>query len=102
MGWISMQSSQSDLWDYVNPFEIYQYVRQIYSELHGSSNVNEGKIEQIAAAFGQGRMYFASAEPAPLGGSAPVLPATGPLQEAIDTTTPAGKLTFHIFAALAR
>ncbi len=24
-----------------------------------------------------------------------------PLQEAIDTTTPAGKLTFHIFAALA-
>ena len=67
MDWIGMQSSQSELWDYVNPFETYQYVRQIYSELHGSSNVNEDKIEQIAAAFGQGRMYFASAEPAPLG-----------------------------------
>ena len=32
--------------------------------------------------------------------SAPIH-ATTLLQEAIDTTTPAGKLTFHIFAALA-
>ena len=62
-----MQSSQSELWDYVSPFETYEYIRRIYSELHRLSESNEDKVRQIAAAFGQGRMYFASAEPAPLG-----------------------------------
>ena len=67
MAWIGMQSSQSELWDYVSPFETYEYVRRIYCDLHDLSQSKEDKIREIAAAFGQGRMYFASAELAPLG-----------------------------------
>ena len=68
MAWISMQSTRNELWDYVSPYETYEHVRRIYSQFHGLSGVpDQRKIEQIAAAFGQGRMYFASADSAPLG-----------------------------------
>lgn len=67
MGWIGMGSTHQELWDYVSPFETHEHVRQIYSALHGLPNPDEDKIAQIASAFGQGRMYFGSAELAPLG-----------------------------------
>ena len=63
-----MQSTRNELWDYVSPYETYEHVRRIYSQLHDLSSVpDQRNIEQIAAAFGQGRMYFESAESAPLG-----------------------------------
>ena len=67
MGWIGMRSSPSELWDYVSPFETHEYVRRIYCELHGLSQPKADKVGQITAAFAQGRMYFSSAEAAPLG-----------------------------------
>ena len=67
MAWIGMRSTHHELWDYVSPFETHEHVSQIYRELHGLSEPDEDKITQIAGAFGQGRMYFASAEMAPLG-----------------------------------
>ena len=67
MAWTGMQSSQSELWDYLSPFETYEYVSRVYADLHRLTERNEDKIRQIAAAFGQGRMYFGSAEQAPLG-----------------------------------
>ena len=67
MAWINKDSSESALWDYLSPFETIEHVRRIYSELHCPSRMPGDKIHQIAAAFGQGRMYFASAKPAPLG-----------------------------------
>ena len=67
MAWIGMRSTHQELWDYVSPFETHAHVRQIYGGLHGLADPDEDKIAQIAGAFGQGRMYFASAELAPLG-----------------------------------
>lgn len=67
MAWIGMRSTHQELWDYLSPFETHEHVRQVYGELHGQTEPDEHKIAQIAGAFGQGRMYFASAELAPLG-----------------------------------
>ena len=67
MAWIGMQSTHHELWDYVSPFETHEHVNQIYRELHGLSEADDDKVRQIAGAFGQGRMYLASAEMAPLG-----------------------------------
>ena len=67
MAWIGMRSTHQELWDYVSPYETQEHVRQVYGELHGLADPDKDKIGQIAGAFGQGRMYFTSAELAPLG-----------------------------------
>ena len=67
MAWIGMQSSQNELWDYVSPFETYEYIRRTYSVVHGVARPDDAKMRQIAAAFGQGRMYLESAAQAPIG-----------------------------------
>ena len=67
MSWIGIRSSHQELWDYVSPFESREYIGRIYRELHDLPQSADDKIAQIAAAFGQGRMYFVSAESAPLG-----------------------------------
>ena len=67
MAWMGMRSSRQELWDYVSPFETHGHIRKIYTAMHGLENPEEDKIAQIAGAFSQGRMYFESAELAPLG-----------------------------------
>ncbi|MCY4560556.1 MAG: YaaC family protein [Chloroflexi bacterium] len=67
MAWIGMRSSPQEHWDYVSPFETHGHIREIYTQLHGPADPDEDKIAQIASAFSQGRMYFESAELAPLG-----------------------------------
>ena len=67
MSWIGMRSTHQELWDYVSPFESREHVSRIYRELHDVPESDDDKIAQITAAFGQGRMYFVSAESAPPG-----------------------------------
>ena len=67
MAWIGMRSTHQELWDYVSPFETHEHVRQVYGALHDLADLDKDKVGQIAGAFGQGRMYFKSAEFAPLG-----------------------------------
>ena len=67
MAWIGMRSSPQEHWDYISPFETHGHISEIYTGLHGLVDPDEDKIAQIASAFCQGRMYFGSAELAPLG-----------------------------------
>ena len=55
-----------DIWDYVSPFESYDYVSRWYGEVHGGT-AEPAKVREINAAFAQGRMYFENAKAASMG-----------------------------------
>lgn len=53
-------------WDYVSPFESYDYVSRWYAKVHGEK-ADIAKVREINAAFAQGRMYFENARAASMG-----------------------------------
>ena len=66
MGWPVADGMNRDMWDYVSPFESYDYVSRWYEGCHGGA-ADPAKVREINAAFAQGRMYFENARAASMG-----------------------------------
>ena len=66
MGWPVADGMNRNIWDYVSPFESYDYVSRWYEGFHGGA-AEPAKVREINAAFAQGRMYFENARAASMG-----------------------------------
>ena len=72
MAWITRESSNLGIWDYISRFQQTEYVERLYGESHVVTKIGSSKVNAIRSAFAQGRMYFESAANSPIG-VAPVL-----------------------------
>ena len=66
MTWVNLHSDNADLWRYVSLYESFDYVADLYSDLHNTTP-DDIRIREINASFEQGRMYFHNARSAPHG-----------------------------------
>ena len=66
MVWTTVNGTEREFWDYVGRMESFDYAAQLYEHFNGSAP-DCGKINEINAAFAQGRMYFENAKSADLG-----------------------------------
>ena len=78
MGWPGADGMNRDMWDYVSPFESYDYVSRWYEGCHGGA-AEPAKVREINAAFAQGRMYFENARAASI-----VAPRSWPMPNSTD------------------
>ena len=65
MTWITNESPNSSLWDYISRFQQSEYVERLYGEFHAGAKIETNKVKMISSAFSQGRMYFESAVNSP-------------------------------------